>query len=274
MRQYLYSLYNDLCIAIKELPRELNWLTIKYQYYLRIAILFGIFIFLMTAKPKKPIDLSLLLLAIVICLSYCYLDNKQFVDKCKTTFNNKPLVFIISTPYLIYINCVVSEEVCVRTGFTISFFHTSTQVLFILISGIILFLFIVSALMGILAVYYQISLSRNLIWLDKSAQKKQKLCYQLLMSLIAIKFIFAVSCNYKPIIGQFYYLTFEKALVKTSFNAILNKHCLNNVDLYHKYGNNIRFAIIDSHIISVAIPNNNGRYEFKTDFCERVKSYN
>lgn len=242
----------------------------EYSYFLKTLSLF-IFLIIIIDIPNTNIrHLFFYTFLIFIYLIGVYYDNKKFINSLKNlSIIQKKLynsfILILSLLINIYIMTLVSNEVIDRTGFPISFYYTSIQAMFfvgiIIIYWLLLLLFLV--LFGA-----HIYLAKLICMLHKGHYDFKRFFYYASLFCFAM-FIFPYHSKFIHLIYNNIPIVLDSIFVKTGFYDVPHQ-CINRGELIRKYGKDIKVAIIDTTIISIAIPDKNGRYDFKTDTCSHI----
>lgn len=193
-----------------------------------------------------------------------YIENKESIY---LFFKNKLIkltITILSTLVTFYVYTLASYETMNRTGFPLNFFSFSIQPMFITIL-VILILIIISIVLIILSIIYEFKLFISINkWKDGYLPS---ICHLAMICIPTIIGHLTFNGNFFKFINEKYPYFIEFVLVETSYSNIL-KHCDNRIDLLNKYGKDIKIAVIDSKVISVA-KMENSNYIFETDICQR-----
>lgn len=236
-----------------------------HLYRLRSYPLLLSLMFILSLEYNNWKQLLFPILAIIIFAFYFCLDHYKAIQETKWLPTLiKYISTLLSTAISIWLNIIANQQIVSDTGFSYTYFYSAQPLVFITLLIILMPLYIL--IIYAMGFFYDSSIFSNL---------KNKRCYtqalhsffmRILISILVIGFYAKLDHSYQ----DHMLVMFREAFVYGAYQDI-PKQCKNKHDIEHKYGENIQVTFVDRDILSIAIPTteDNGKYLFSSDKCER-----
>lgn len=243
---------------------------VRYKFTILLCWLLYSFGFVADVYISSTKHFCMILLLLGCYLTIVYYDYKSsFWYNIKIPFG-KTLLWLISLLVSIYINNLVSSEIFIRTGFSISFFSPVSQSLFLYLIFLTVAIYFSLFLMFI-GIVYEVRLFFILIYNMRNVRcfLRVKLIYMFVKFLFPLGIAYSLFANgFYDFLSKKYPIWFDRIFIKNGYFDVMKSSCINKNELLAKYGKELKISPIDSTVISIAMLDNN-KYNFSTDRCVR-----